>query len=204
MTVFTVLTFNVIINIMYRFLLILLSVVGMATATDAQQRQDMSREKSNSKILVAYFSATGTTARAAEKLANDTGGKLYAIVPAQPYTSADLDWNDKQSRSSVEMNDPKSRPAIKSKKENITYYDVIFIGYPIWWDLAPRIINTFIESHDLKGKTVILFATSGGSSLAGSAAALKKTYPSLDWKEGRLLNRADEKSIRAWLDKLGY
>lgn len=189
---------------MYRFLLILLSVVGMATATDAQQRQDMSKGKSNSKILVAYFSATGTTARAAEKLANVTGGELYTITPAKSYTSADLDWNDKQSRSSVEMNDPKSRPAIKSKKENITDYDVIFIGYPIWWDLAPRIINTFIESHDLKGKTVIPFATSGGSSLTGSAAALKKTYPALNWKEGRLLNRADEKSIRAWLDKLGY
>lgn len=189
---------------MYRFLLILLSVVGMATATDAQQRQDMSKGKSNSKILVAYFSATGTTARAAEKLANATGGELYAIAPAKSYTSADLDWNDKQSRSSVEMNDPKSRPAIKSKKENIIDYDVVFIGYPIWWDLAPRIINTFIESHDLQGKTVIPFATSGGSSLAGSAAALKKTYPALDWKEGRLLNRADEKSFRAWLDKLGY
>ena len=126
------------------------------------------------------------------------------ITPAKSYTSADLDWNDKQSRSSVEMNDPKSRPAIKSKKENITDYDVVFIGYPIWWDLAPRIINTFIESHDLKGKTVIPFATSGGSSLTGSAAALKKTYPTLNWKEGRLLNRADERSIRAWLDKLGY
>ena len=189
---------------MYRFLLILLSVVGMATATDAQQRQDMGKGKSNDKILVAYFSATGTTAQAAEKLANATGGELYAITPAKSYTSADLDWNDKQSRSSVEMNDPKSRPAIKSKKENITDYDVIFIGYPIWWDLAPRIINTFIESHDLKGKTVIPFATSGGSSLAGSAVALKKTYPALNWKEGRLLNRADEKSIRAWLDKLGY
>ena len=189
---------------MYRFLLILLSVVGMATATDAQQRQDMSKGKSNSKILVAYFSATGTTARAAEKLANATGGELYAIAPTKSYTSADLDWNDKQSRSSVEMNDPKSRPAIKSKKENITDYDVVFIGYPIWWDLAPRIINTFIESHDLQGKTVIPFATSGGSSLAVSAAALKKTYPALDWKEGRLLNRADEKSFRAWLDKLGY
>lgn len=189
---------------MYRFLLILLSVVGMATATDAQQRQDMSNGKSNSKILVAYFSATGTTARAAEKLANATGGELYAIMPAQPYTSADLDWNDKQSRSSVEMNDPKSRPAIKSKKENITDYDVIFIGYPIWWDLAPRIINTFIESHDLKGKTVIPFATSGGSSITGSVSALKKAYLALNWKEGHLLNRADEKSIRAWLDKLGY
>ena len=189
---------------MYRFLLILLPVVGMATSTDAQQRQDMSKEKSNSKILVAYFSATGTTARAAEKLANATGGELYAIVPARPYTSADLDWNDKHSRSSVEMNDPKSRPAIKSKKEDITDYDVVFIGYPIWWNIAPRIVNTFIESHALKGKTVIPFATSGGSSLAGSAAALKKNYPAQDWKEGRLLNRADEKSIRAWLDKLGY
>ena len=189
---------------MYRFLLILLSVVGMATATGAQQRQDMSKGKSNSKILVTYFSATGTTARAAEKLANATGGELYAITPAKSYTSADLDWNDKQSRSSVEMNDPKSRPAIKGKKENITDYDVIFIGYPIWWNLAPRIINTFIESHDLKGKTVIPFATSGGSSLAGSAAALKKTYPALNWKEGRLLNRVNEKTVRAWIEKLGF
>lgn len=189
---------------MYRLLLILLAVVGMATATGAQQRQSMNKVQSNHKILIAYFSATGTTARAAEKLANVTGGEIYAIVPAQPYTSADLDWNDKQSRSSVEMNDSKSRPAIKGKKENIADYDVIFIGYPIWWDLAPRIINTFIESHDLKGKTIIPFATSGGSTLSGSAAALKKAYPALNWKEGRLLNRVDEKSIRVWIDKLGY
>ena len=189
---------------MYRFLLILLSVVGMATAIGAQQRQDMSKGKSNNKILVAYFSATGTTARAAEKLANVTGGELYTITPAKSYTSADLDWNDKQSRSSVEMNDPKSRPAIKGKKENIADYDVIFIGYPIWWDLAPRVINTFIESHNLKGKTVIPFATSGGSTLAGSAAALKRSYPSLNWKEGRLLNRTDERTIREWVNKLGY
>ncbi len=190
---------------MYKYLLILLSVVGIVTSGCAQQRLDnMNKEQSNHKILVAYFSATGTTASAAEKLANVTSGELYAITPAQPYTSADLDWNDKQSRSSVEMNDPKSRPAIKGRKENIADYDVVFIGYPIWWDLAPRIINTFIESHDLKGKTVIPFATSGGSTLANSAAALKKSYPALNWKEGRLLNRADEKSIRAWLDKLGY
>lgn len=189
---------------MYRLLLILLAVVGMATATDAQQRQSMNKVQSNHKILIAYFSATGTTARAAEKLANVTGGEIYAIVPAQPYISSDLAWNDKQSRSSVEMNDSKSRPAIKGKKENIADYDVIFIGYPIWWDLAPRIINTFIESHDLEGKTIIPFATSGGSTLSGSAAALKKAYPALDWKEGRLLNRVDEKSIRAWIDKLGY
>lgn len=191
---------------MYRFLLILilLSVVGMATATGAQQRQDMNKGRTNHKILVAYFSATGTTARAAEKLANAMGGEFYAIAPARPYTSADLNWNDKRSRSSVEMNDPKSRPAIKGRKENIADYNVIFIGYPIWWDLAPRIINTFIESHDLKGKTVIPFATSGDSTLTGSVAALKKSYPALNWKEGRLLNRADEKIIRTWIEKLGF
>lgn len=189
---------------MYKCLLVLLSVVGMATATFAQQKQDMNSKQSDHKVLVAYFSATGTTARAAQKVAAATGGELYAITPSQPYTDANLDWNDKQSRSSVEMNDPKSRPAIKGKKENIADYDVVFIGYPIWWDLAPRIINTFIESHDLKGKTVIPFATSGGSTLAGSETALKKAYPTLNWKEGRLLNRADEKTVRTWIEKLGF
>ena len=185
---------------MNRFLLIVLSVVGLVATTGAQNKQGMNKVH-NSKTLVAYFSATGTTARAAEKVAKITGGELYAITPAQSYTPADLDWNNSQSRSSVEMNDPKSRPALKGKKENIADYDVIFIGYPIWWNLAPRIINTFIESHDLKGKTVIPFATSGSSAITGSAAALKKSYPALNWKEGRLLNRADEKSIRTWIDK---
>lgn len=188
---------------MYKFLLILLSVIGMTTATYAQQH-DMNSKQSNHRILVAYFSATGTTARAAEKVANATGGELYAITPAQPYTDADLDWHDKQSRSSVEMNNPKSRPALGGKRLAVSDYDVVFIGYPIWWDLAPKIINTFIENHDLKGKAVIPFATSGGSSLANSAATLKHTYPVLNWKEGRLLNRADEKTIRMWTDKLEY
>ena len=188
---------------MNRFLLIVLSVVGLVATTGAQNKQGMNKVQ-NSKMLVAYFSATGTTARAAEKVAKITGGELYAITPAQAYTPADLDWNNSQSRSSVEMNDPKSRPALQGKKENIADYDVIFIGYPIWWNLAPRIINTFIESHELKGKTIIPFATSGSSAITGSAAALKKSYPALNWKEGRLLNRADEKSMRAWLDRLGY
>ena len=188
---------------MNRFLLIVLSVVGLVATTGAQNKQGMDKVQ-NSTTLVAYFSATGTTARAAEKVAKITGGELYAITPAQSYTPADLDWNNSQSRSSVEMNDPKSRPALQGKKENIADYDVIFIGYPIWWNLAPRIINTFIESHDLKGKTIIPFATSGSSAITGSAAALKKSYPALNWKEGRLLNRADEKSMRAWLDRLGY
>lgn len=180
------------------FLIVVMAVISANTIAYAQNN------KMQKKVLITYFSATGTTAQAAKRIANVTGGDLYAIAPVESYTGADLDWQDKQSRSSVEMNDPKSRPAIKGTKENIADYDVIFIGYPIWWDLAPRVINTFIESHDLKGKIVIPFATSGGSTLAGSATALKKSYPSLNWKEGRLLNRADEKTIRTWIEKLGF
>ena len=165
---------------------------------------NMNSMQSNHKILVAYFSATGVTARAAQNVAEATGGEVYAITPAKPYTDADLDWRDKQSRSSVEMNDPKARPALGGKRLDVSEYDVVFIGYPIWWDQAPRIINTFIESHDLKGKTVIPFATSGGSTISCSAATLKRSYPALEWKEGRLLNRADEKTVRTWIDRLGY
>jgi len=176
----------------------------MANAACAQQKQDMNSKQSNRNILVACFSATGTTMRVAEKLADATGGKLHAITPARPYTNADLDWHDARSRSSVEMNDPKARPAIKDKTENSSDYDAVFIGYPIWWDLAPRIINTFIESNDLKDKRIIPFATSGGSAIGNSATALRKSYPELNWEEGRLLNRADEKTIRAWFDQLGF
>lgn len=191
------------INIMYRLLLILLSVVGITAVADARQRQEMNIESSKGKILIAYFSATGTTECAAEIIAGVTGGELYEIIPAQPYTGADLDWTVRESRSSVEMNDEESRPAIKGGKADISDYDVIFIGYPIWWDLAPRIINTFIESHEMQGKTLIPFATSGSSPIGGSVAALKKTYPKLNWKEGCLLNRSDEKAIRAWIEKTG-
>ncbi len=189
---------------MYKILFALLTIVGIPTVLCAQQKPHMNKTHSEHSILVAYFSATGTTARAAEKLADVTGGELYTITPAKPYTNADLNWHDKQSRSSVEMNDPKARPAIKGQKENITDYDVVFIGYPIWWDLAPRIINTFLESHNLKDKIVIPFATSGGSTIGNSVATLKKAYPGLNWKEGRLLNRANEKTIREWIAELEY
>ena len=165
---------------------------------------NMNSMQSNHKVLVAYFSATGVTARAAQKVAEATGGEVYAITPAKPYTDADLDWRDKQSRSSVEMNDPKARPALGGKSLDVSEYDVVFIGYPIWWDQAPRLINTFIESHNLKGKTVIPFATSGGSTISGSVATLKRSYPALEWKEGCLLNRVDVKTVRTWIDKLGY
>lgn len=183
-------------------LLTLLAILFMNLHAAAQD--PIKQEHNGKRILVAYFSATGTTAEAAKKLAQVTGGELYAITPVKPYTNADLDWHNKQSRSSVEMNDLKSRPVLKNKKENIADYEVIFIGYPIWWNLAPRVVNTFIESHDLKNKIIIPFATSGGSSITGSVTALKKDYHNLKWKEGRLLNRANEKSIREWVDKLGY
>ena len=188
---------------MYKCLLAWLSVVGLATAACAQQNRSMSDTQPKKKILVAYFSATGTTARAAGKVAEATGGELYAITPAKPYTDADLDWHDRRSRSSVEMSDPQSRPEIRNPKRDIAQYDVVFIGYPIWWDLAPRVINSFIECHDLNGKTVIPFATSGGSGLTNSAAALKREYPGLNWKQGRLLNRTGEASIKEWLGQSG-
>ena len=174
---------------MYKFIGLCLLAIGMSTTAYTQQKQDMNSLSSNHKILVAYFSATGTTARVAERLAKAA--------------NADLDWHDRQSRSSVEMNDPKSRPAIKNVKENIADYDVIFLGYPIWWDLAPRVVNTFLESLDMKGRTVIPFATSGGSSITNSVATLKRTYPELNWKEGRLLNSVNDSALKEWIHKLG-
>lgn len=187
-----------------RTMLALLMTAGTAAAVNSQQGQDMETVQAQERILVAYFSATGTTARAAGKLAEMTGGDIWPIIPVQPYTSADLDWHDRRSRSSVEMNDPESRPEIKGRKDDIGSYDVIFIGYPVWWDLAPRIINTFIEAHDLDGRKVIPFATSGGSTIGNSVMELEKAYPGIKWEKGRLLNRPDEKSIGAWLDELGY
>ena len=140
------------------------------------------------KTLVAYFSATGNTAKAARKIAASTGGTLYAIQPVQKYTATDLNWNDKNSRSTKEMNDAKSRPAIKKTLKDIQQYDTVYIGFPIWWDLAPRVINTFIESYNLTGKTIIPFATSGGSGIDNSEKQLKKSYPKLKWKPGKLMN----------------
>ncbi len=140
------------------------------------------------KTLVAYFSATGTTKRAAEKLAKEKNADLFEIVPAQPYTAADLDWRDKESRSTLEMKDKSSRPAVSSKLENLANYDTVWIGFPVWWYTAPTIVNTFIESCDFSGKVLCVFATSGGSGVEGSAADLKKAYPHYRWGESKLLN----------------
>ena len=154
------------------------------------------------KTLIAYFSAGGVTKKVAEKLAEATGGDLFEIEPAQKYTKADLNWMDKKSRSSVEMNDPSSRPAIASKVDDMAQYDVVYVGFPVWWYTAPTIINTFIEAYGFKGKTVIFFATSGGSSIDKANAEFKAQYPEINWKAGKTLNRASKSDIKAWVDSL--
>lgn len=138
----------------------------------ASGQSALTRTDSSPRTLVVYFSATGTTAFAARKIAAATDGTLCEIVPEKPYTSADLNWRNERSRSSVEMNDAKARPAIRPAEVRMEEYDVVFLGYPVWWNLAPRIVNSFIEQHDLSGKRIIPFATSGSSSIAGSVAAI--------------------------------
>lgn len=154
----------------------------------AQQKTDNVMKDSDAKVLVAYFSATGTTRRVAEKLAAAAGADLYEITPETPYSPADLNWRDKNSRSSVEMRDPSSRPAIKGACDKMKGYDVVFVGFPIWWNTHPTVINTFMESYDFKGKKLVPFATSGGSSISKACDDLKKSYPDYDWAEGKLLN----------------
>ena len=174
-------------------------VALLAICLSASSQMKKQKENKDTKVLVAYFSATGTTKAAAQQLAEVTGGTLHEIKPEQPYTDADLDWRDKQSRSSLEMKDKTSRPAITGKLDNMKKYEVIYVGFPIWWNTCPTIINTFMEAYDFKGKTVIPFATSGGSSIKQSCEDLKKAYPSLNWKEGKLLNRASKKEIEDWV-----
>ena len=153
--------------------------------------------------LVAYFSATGTTAKAAKALANAAGADLYEIKPAVPYTGADLDWTDKHSRSSVEMNDKQSRPALADTGAPVAGHDVIFLGFPVWWYVAPTIINTFLECYDFTGKTIVLFATSGGSGLGKSAAGLRDSAPGAKIVDGRMLNgRLSEGDLKAWVSGL--
>ena len=154
-----------------------------------------------SKKLVAYFSASGTTKEAAERLAKAAGADLFEIKPTIPYTSADLNWMDKESRSSVEMSDPYSRPEIAETMPNMADYDTVFIGFPIWWYVAPHIIHTFLESYDFSGKTLVPFATSGGSGMGKTVDELRKLCPNADWKAGKLVNGASDQALAAWAAK---
>ena len=156
-----------------------------------------------SRKLVAYFSATGTTARVAEKLSDAIGADLFEIAPEVPYTKEDLDWMNKESRSSIEMRDEKSRPEIAVKRDNMAEYDVIFVGFPIWWYVAPTIINTFLESYDLKGKTIIPFATSGGSDMGKTNEKLAPSCPGAKLLHGKVFNSYSSKAdLSAWVETL--
>lgn len=152
------------------------------------------------KKLVAYFSASGVTKAAAERLAKAAGADLFEIKPEAPYSRADLDWTDKKSRSSVEMSNPESRPEIAEKLSNMDDYHTVFIGFPIWWYVAPAIINTFVESYDFSGKTIVPFATSGGSPMGRTVEVLKPLCSaSVKWEDGKMLNRISERELKNWV-----
>ena len=151
------------------------------------------------KSLVAYFSASGVTAKAAEKIAAVAGADLYEIQPEEPYTPADLNWMDKKSRSTVEMDDPKCRPAIAEAVEDMEQYDTVWVGFPVWWYVEPRIVDTFLESYDFAGKKMIPFATSGGSGIQKAEKSLREHCPAADWKPGKLLNGGN---IEAWVKEM--
>ena len=180
----------------------LFTIFAMAITLTACGQNNNKNTKDDMKTLVAYFSATGTTEAVAKDLAAVTGGTLYEIKPEVKYTAEDLDWTVKTARSSVEMQDRNSRPAIMKDLKDADSYDLIYIGFPVWWYTAPTIINTFIEAYGFKGKTVIFFATSGGSSIDKANAEFKAQYPEINWKAGQTLNRASKSDIKAWVDSL--
>lgn len=184
----------------FPFIMSIVAVLSMSAC--GQSKTDGNQAADSTKAVVVYFSATGITKGAAELIGKAQNAPVFEIAPVQTYTDADLDWHNKQSRSSVEMADSTSRPAIKPIDADFAQYNTVFVGYPIWWDLAPREINTFIDSTDLKGKVIIPFATSGGSTIDNSVKALKAQYPDLDIREGQLLNGATEQSVTDWLKTL--
>lgn len=161
-------------------------------------------EAEGTKILVAYFSATNTTEGVAEQIADSLSADIYEIVPEQPYTDADLDYHDDNSRSTIEMNDSLARPAISGSVENMEQYSIVFIGYPIWWGEAPRIVSTFMESYDFSGKTIVPFCTSGGSGVGSSATNLEALTDGAAWLSGiRLNGGSSHETIVEWLNGLG-
>ena len=174
---------------------ILIFAVILTTLTSCAQNDK------NMKTLVTYFSATGNTEAVAKQIADITGADIFEIRPEVPYSQADLDWTDKTSRSSVEMNDRSFRPAFIKDLKNHDDYDVIYIGFPIWWYTAPTIINSFVEEYGFEGKKVVMFATSGGSTPEKALKEFKAAYPEIDWVEAKLLNGTTEESIKKWIDE---
>ena len=177
-------------------------LVAFAAVTLVFTACAQNRKNSGMKTLVAYFSATGTTEAVAKDLAEVTGATLYEIKPEVKYTAADLDWRNKESRSTIEMQDMNSRPAILKDLKDAGSYDRIFIGFPVWWYTAPTIINTFIEAYGFEGKTVIFFATSGGSSIDKANKDFAAAYPKINWKAGKTLNYESKDEIKTGVEGL--
>ena len=178
-------------------------VSDIAQGTDSSAPESAS-EPEGSKILVAYFSVTNNTEGVAQKLADGLGADLYEIVPEQPYTDEDLDYGNSESRSSVEMNDPSARPAISGSVGNMEQYDVVLIGYPIWWGEAPRIMSTFMESYDFSGKTLAAFCTSASSGFGSSDSALREAADNAVWLDGQRFSAgASAEDVMEWADGLG-
>ncbi|MBO4875030.1 MAG: NAD(P)H-dependent oxidoreductase [Bacteroidales bacterium] len=189
----------------FSLIIIAASLIVAACANSESKTENQSENQNETKemkTLVAYFSASGVTRQVATQLAEVANADLYEIVPEQLYTDADLNWRDSLSRSSVEMKDKTSRPAIKKTDLKIDDYDTIYVGFPIWWYTCPTIINTFMEAYDFSGKTVIPFATSGSSPIEQACSDLKSAYPKANWKEGRLLNDASKEDLEEWVKNL--
>lgn len=184
------------VNIMLVFALI----VGLVMPVDHVNAATKNK-KDSPKILIVYFSGTGTTKSAAEKIKKATGGKLYSIKAKNPYTAKDLDYNNEECRANIEQQDETIRPEIKGKIKNIRSYDVIFLGYPIWWGIEPMIIRTFLETYNLKGKTVVPFCTSGGSGISGSIEDIKESAKGAKVVKGKDLTDLSYKSVKKWAKK---
>lgn len=175
---------------------------GKGSSTESTS--DSNVEATETKVLVAYFSATGNTKGVAKRIADGLNADFYEIVPEEPYTDADLNYNDNSSRSTVEMNDSDARPEISGSVENMDQYDIVFLGYPIWWGDALRIMSTFVERYDFSGKTVVPFCTSGGSGIGSSASNLEKLTSGATWLDGKRLNGSDSQdTVMEWVNSLG-
>lgn len=165
--------------------------------------EEIEPNKSEAKALVVYFSCTGNTKSVAEKISELTGADLYEIVPAEPYTDEDLNYNNDNCRANREMDEPDARPAIGSDTIELSGYDTVFIGYPIWWGTMPRIINTFLDTYDLSNKTVMPFCTSGGSGISKSVSDMKAQEPDADIRDGLKANGSSDSGINKWLSDNG-
>lgn len=172
-----------------KHILTVLAVAVLTLTACAQKKAETASTAPAHKTLVAYFSATGTTKAAAVQLAKEVNADLMEIAPEVAYTAEDLDWHNERSRSSVEMKDETSRPAIKQPTRNAADYDTIYVGFPIWWGVAPRVVNTYLDKCNLMGKTVIPFATSGSSTIDKAEKALRDSYPKANWQKGMLKNK---------------